>query len=68
MTSVRSAGQKPGEIHLPHREQQVSAVFRPISVRNSSSAAVRSDKSADSIDEPIISRSEVWETPSFHRM
>ena len=42
-----------------------SAVFRPISPRNSSSAVVRSDNSADNIDEPIISRNEVWATRSI---
>src|ERR1700733_7903096 len=47
-----------------HRNAPV-VVLRPISPRNRSSAAVRSDRSADNIDDPIISRSDVWETRSI---
>jgi len=61
--SVLATGIAPSRISTDSTQMPQSAVLRPISPRNSSSAALRSDKSADNIDDPIISRSEVLGDP-----
>src|SRR6478736_2070521 len=63
IASCKATGIAPSRISTDSTEMPQSAVLRPISPRNSSSAALCSDKSADNIDDPIISRSEVLGDP-----
>src|SRR5271154_5412148 len=66
MASCKATGIATSRISTDFTEMPQSAVLRPISPRNNSSAAVRSDKSADSIDDPILSR--VMDEPEDDRI
>ena len=65
MASCKATGMATSRISTELTEMPQSAVLRAISVRSTSSAALRSDNSADSNDEPIISRKDVCATRSM---
>src|SRR4051812_22688919 len=65
MGAFRATGIATSRISTDLTVTPQSAVFWPITSRRWSSAALRSDSSAESMEEPIISRSEVCATRSI---
>ena len=64
MASCKATGMATSLISTELTEMPQLSVLRAISVRNTSSAALRSDNSSDSIEEPMVSRKLVCATRS----
>ncbi len=65
MASCSASGMATSRISTERTCTPQALVFSPMVVLNRASAVWRSDSRAESMDEPIISRSEVWATRSM---